>query len=198
MDFFNAKHPLVIVVEFALVFQLFTVAPILAYCARTQFLNLVMKNPKPPGVPPHLVNIFMAISCLIPQMFNVDPSVVIAWDGALCGFFLIYLIPINLHLKMLYGDKNELRRSLAQPSSHVSLQTVEGIEGLADFDESALAEPLDGQPDEKEELDEEEISMFDKVAEKEKNFPKWLRMTGFSLLMLYGFAVLVMQVIQMI
>ena len=41
---------------------------------------------------------------MVVQLLALDPSIIISLNGALCGFFLIYVIPIGIHLKCLYGD----------------------------------------------------------------------------------------------
>jgi sodium-coupled neutral amino acid transporter 9 len=43
------------------------------------------------------------ILCLAIQILNIPVGVVISFDGAVCGFLLIYIIPIWLHLKCYYN-----------------------------------------------------------------------------------------------
>ena len=41
-------------------------------------------------------------------MINFSPTMLIALDGAVCGFMLVYVIPVFMHLTCLYKSKSEL------------------------------------------------------------------------------------------
>ena len=100
------------IIEILLFLQLLSVEPILWYVCRSQFFNLVFKNEAVPNKYFFLSNAVFSASCLIIQMLNVDPTLIISLDGAICGFLLVYVIPIKMHLKCLYTDPHELRESL--------------------------------------------------------------------------------------
>lgn len=46
------------------------------------------------------------ILCLLIQLLNIPVGLVIAFDGAVCGFLLVYIVPIWLHLKCYYSQNN--------------------------------------------------------------------------------------------
>ena len=95
------------IIELLLFLQLMSVLPVLWYVARSQFFNLIFKNEKVPDKYFYLTNFVFSIVCLGIQIKNVDPALVISLNGAICCYFLIYTIPIALHLKCLYGEKND-------------------------------------------------------------------------------------------
>lgn len=37
----------------------------------------------------------------------LKPDLVIAFDGSVCGFLIVYVFPIALHWSALYGNKSE-------------------------------------------------------------------------------------------
>ncbi len=96
------------IIEILLFLQLMSVLPVLWYVARSQFFNLLLKTEKVPNKYFFLCNFFFSLVCLGIQMVNVDPTLVISLNGAICCYFLLYMIPIALHLKCLYGEKNSL------------------------------------------------------------------------------------------
>lgn len=38
-------------------------------------------------------------------MFNINVGIVISFDGAVCGFILVYIIPVYMHFKCYYGNR---------------------------------------------------------------------------------------------
>lgn len=57
---------------------------------------------------------------MVIQIINVDPTLIISLNGAICGFLLVYIIPIKLHLKCLYSDPNEIKKSLLHDEDELS------------------------------------------------------------------------------
>jgi hypothetical protein len=60
-------------------------------------------------------------------MINVNPSLIMSLTGAVCGFLLVYIIPIKLHLTCLYADPKELVKSLnrAEDDDDETITTTE-------------------------------------------------------------------------
>ena len=63
------------------------------------------------------------------QLLALDPSIVISLNGAVCGFFLIYVIPIGMHLKCIYQDsaKRSLIKEPIDGSTHFENIFVDSI-----------------------------------------------------------------------
>lgn len=97
-----------VIIEALLFLQLISVMPILWYVCRSQFFNLIYGNEMVPTTYFYLVNIIFAIVCLIVQMLNVDPTLIISLNGGVIGYLLVYVVPIKLHLTCLYSkiEKN--------------------------------------------------------------------------------------------
>lgn len=104
------------IIEILLFLQLLTVEPILWYVARSQFFTLIYRNEPVPNKYFVLSNIVFSAFCLIIQILNVDPTLIISLNGAVCGFLLVYIIPIKMHLTCLYTDAHEIRESLLRDS----------------------------------------------------------------------------------
>eukprot|EP01017_Pseudomicrothorax_dubius_P048289 TRINITY_DN8764_c0_g1_i4.p1 TRINITY_DN8764_c0_g1~~TRINITY_DN8764_c0_g1_i4.p1 ORF type:complete len:146 (+),score=21.95 TRINITY_DN8764_c0_g1_i4:158-595(+) len=143
-----------------------------------------MKNPDPPGPWTFLVNSFIALSCLIPQLFNFKPEVLITFDGAVCGFILIYIIPISLHLQVLYGDDKKLRSSDFRSREDV----IEGHPDSSVVLESLLRSKL---------ISEEQL-IIDSLYDSKKKIPKIVRLAIYGIMTLIGFLIVVLQVYSLI
>ena len=116
LEYFNPDAGTAII-EILLFMQLLSVEPILWYVARSQFFNLIYKNEPVPEKYFVLSNVVFSATCLIIQILNVDPTMIISLDGAICGFLLVYIIPIRMHLKCLYTDPNAIKQSLLRDDS---------------------------------------------------------------------------------
>eukprot|EP01017_Pseudomicrothorax_dubius_P002668 TRINITY_DN10185_c0_g1_i4.p1 TRINITY_DN10185_c0_g1~~TRINITY_DN10185_c0_g1_i4.p1 ORF type:complete len:465 (-),score=36.66 TRINITY_DN10185_c0_g1_i4:142-1536(-) len=194
MDYFDPRKPLVLIVLLALALQLLTVTPILGYITRTQLMSLFFKNPQPKGAAPVIFNIILTLSCVIPQIFDIDPKLVIAFNGAVCGFFLVYVIPIGLHHKMLYGKQDELRRSILSPSTEtVLLASVVEVENL---DITALK---DDENEINASQDPQAAELNQKLAKTRANaISKPLFYLGYGALTVYGFGLMCLQLYQLV
>lgn len=100
------------IIEILLFLQLLSVEPILWYVARSQFFNLIYKNDSVPNTYFILSNVVFAGVCLIIQIMNVDPTLIISLNGAVCGFLLVYIIPIKMHMTCLYSHPDVIKKSL--------------------------------------------------------------------------------------
>lgn len=85
--------------------QLTTVLPILNFFTRRQFFGLLHNNEREvKRWEFHTFNIIFNCLCLGFEIFVFEPITVISYTGAFGGFFLIYVLPISLHIKCLYWD----------------------------------------------------------------------------------------------
>jgi len=107
-----------IAVLFVLV-QLTTVIPILCFFTRKQFFAFFYEPAQTiPDWQFYTFNTFYDVSCLVVELLAIDPSKVISLTGAVCGFFLIYVIPIYMHTGCLYTQSININGSdLSQSSS---------------------------------------------------------------------------------
>ena len=97
-----------VIVESMLFLQLISVMPILWYVCRSQFFSLIYENNIVPTKSFFLMNTIFAIACLVVQMLNLDPTLIISLNGGVIGYLLVYAIPIKMHLTCLY-DKEEAK-----------------------------------------------------------------------------------------
>lgn len=116
LDYFNPNVGTAII-EILLFLQLLSVEPILWYVARSQFFNLIYKNEPIPEKYFILSNVVFSGFCILIQILNVDPTLIISLNGAICGFLLVYIIPIKMHLTCLYSDPNVIKQSLLREDS---------------------------------------------------------------------------------
>jgi len=59
---------------------------------------------EPPKYVDYVFNIINKLICLIIQIFNMNPSIVVGLTGSLVCFFTVYIFPLTLHFKSLYGE----------------------------------------------------------------------------------------------
>lgn len=116
LDYFNPNVGTAII-EILLFLQLLSVEPILWYVARSQFFNLIYKNEPIPEKYFILSNVVFSGFCILIQILNVDPTLIISLNGAICGFLLVYIIPIKMHLTCLYSDPSIIKQSLLREDS---------------------------------------------------------------------------------
>lgn len=98
LSMFSTTHPVAFVVRVAYFFQLFSVLPLLFSVTRTQFFGL-FNRPEPKGGLAFIL--FNTGALLFDTVLGiVYPNVgsVMAYIGAFCGFVLIYLMPVLVHL----------------------------------------------------------------------------------------------------
>jgi hypothetical protein len=115
-----------------------------------------------------IFNVAVLVVSAATGILNIDPSIIISFNGAICAFFIVYVLPIAIHMRMLYGDKDQLIKSI-----------VEG-EHIKD-------------PQKKSELEE---SLQHDIANQQKErdvMPAWLRWLGFGPIFAYGAFVLGLQ-----
>lgn len=70
------------------------------------------------------MKILFICSCLIVQLFNINVGIVISFDGAVCGFLLVYVIPIYMHFQCYYGNKKNVRDALLNHDNCVKHKNI--------------------------------------------------------------------------
>ena len=111
----------------------------------------------------------MMAVCLVFGIFNVSPGIVIAIDGAVVGFFIIYVVPVKLHLKCLYEKEGRHQ-----------VTTNESVNGhLEDHQKSHIERP-------------------DCDHSKHRRFSKKTRYIFYGFIMLIGIAFMVVQIEEFI
>lgn len=76
-----------------------------------QTLELAFGTAEKPVWAFYLYNIVQTIFMLGAALLNLFPSTLLAIDGAVCGFGLLYVIPICLHFRACFGTSEEDKES---------------------------------------------------------------------------------------
>lgn len=126
MDYFAKDDVLPFLIDIIFASHLLTSFPIVNYLARTQILQLWFNYESIPLKYSYIFNFLMVGVCLIFGIFNVSPGIVIAIDGAVVGFFIIYVIPVKLHLKCLYSRNKHLHEK-TQPNTDVENYSTNSV-----------------------------------------------------------------------
>ena len=169
MDYFEKDDVLPFLIEIILASHLLTSFPIVYYLARTQILQLWFHYERIPDRYSYIFNFSMMAVCLVFGIFNVSPGIVIAIDGAVVGFFIIYVVPVKLHLKCLYEKEGRHQ-----------VTTNESVNGhLEDHQKSLIERP-------------------DCDHSKHRRFSKKTRYIFYGFIMLIGIAFMVVQIEEFI
>lgn len=112
-------------------------------------------------------NLIQTFFMLLAALLNVFPSTLLAIDGAVCGFGLLYVVPIFLHFRACYGIHDEDRES-------GSIQ-------------SSMRQPS---------LNKSEAHGEDDLAIDYKNQEKWKTYSLYGTIFAFGFALMVLQLYQ--
>jgi len=166
--------------------QLTTVIPILCFFTRKQFFAFFYETSQTiPDRQFYAFNIFYDVSCLVVELLALDPSIVISLNGAVCGFFLIYVIPIYLHTECLYTKTPELTQSLNINGSEISQAS-----SPPDNEQKLVANGINNQSG---------IEYDDCLDHKELRKDNKFMIYGFyGFLGLIGFTIMVAQLYQLI
>lgn len=127
MDYFERDDIFPFLIEIIFASHLFTSFPIINYLARTQILQIWFDYEQIPQKYSYLFNFLILSICLLFGIFRVSPGIVIAIDGAVVGFFIIYVVPVKLHLKCLYDKelKGEMRvQRESEGGNHVNVSLI--------------------------------------------------------------------------
>lgn len=202
-----------LLIEILLFLQLISVMPILYYIFRSQFFNLIYKNEPAPAKYIMLVNVIFSIVCLIVQMLNVDPTLVISLNGSVIGYLLVYAVPIKIHLSCLYSSEPKVNvyKSIEQ-NKILEEKNKENIKPLIDPEEKSSTflntiVDQDGvrienyQPDmlkiDKNHENETHPCRSNHISRKEK-VPKKIRYVFYTALLLIGLAFAIIKIVNII
>lgn len=111
LDFFKSSW-ILIFVNFAIFIQLFSVLPFLWYVGRSQFLEVFYEDVPFPSLIFYLSNFLFCVFCIGIYLTQIKLTTLISLNGAITGYFMIYIIPINLHLTCLYHKTSSLGENL--------------------------------------------------------------------------------------
>jgi sodium-coupled neutral amino acid transporter 9 len=114
----------VLIIEALFLVHLFSAFPIFNYLSRNQILLSFYPDGGYPKWLFYGYTVVYLFACLAAQLANFNPGTVIcnyhinniAFDGAVCGFFMIYIVPISLHMKCYYSDATLVEDSLPDDS----------------------------------------------------------------------------------
>ena len=101
LDYFNDSI-WTIIIDFLIFLQLISVSPLNWYIGRTQILELCYHHNPTPKIIVFLINFVFVTFCLGLTLLKVDVTTIISLNGAVCGYLMLYIIPIKLHLNCLY------------------------------------------------------------------------------------------------
>lgn len=59
----------------------------------------------PKWVEPLINATFVTLCCIMKNIPGLKPDDITNFNGAICLFFIVYLIPIMMHLMCYHGDK---------------------------------------------------------------------------------------------
>jgi len=90
---------------FLILFQISAIIPLVFFFSKFQILTLFNGSETDhPAWQNHLMNFSMIVSCLLVEFFNFQPASVIAFNGSVCGLYIVYITPIACHIKCLYPE----------------------------------------------------------------------------------------------
>ncbi|KAM3140772.1 hypothetical protein pb186bvf_007177 [Paramecium bursaria] len=108
LDYFEATDIAVLIIDGLILIHLITAFPIFNFISKHQILEAIYPNGQYPPLIYWGFSAFLMIVALTVQLFNIPVGNVIGFDGAVCGFLLIYIIPIFIHYQCYYGKKKEV------------------------------------------------------------------------------------------
>ncbi|CAK74835.1 unnamed protein product (macronuclear) [Paramecium tetraurelia] len=117
LDFFSSTDYAVLFIEGLFLVHLVAAFPIFPYISIYQILETFYHKEYPQKFQWGLKGVFIC-SCLIVQLFNINVGIVISFDGAVCGFLLVYIIPVYMHFKCYYGNRTNVGDALLDHDSN--------------------------------------------------------------------------------
>jgi len=93
-----------LVARIFLVFQLFTVWPIVVYITRLQTCQYFWKVDHSGTLSVGLINLIICGSATCISLWYPQPGEVLAYAGAFCGLVYVFLLPIGVHMKRTFYE----------------------------------------------------------------------------------------------
>jgi solute carrier family 38 (sodium-coupled neutral amino acid transporter), member 9 len=106
MDYFGYSSIPAFIIQIIFIFKLCTAYPIFGYVAENQFLAIFYEYTEPPRWAKLSLKVFIILISLLLAIFCIDPTLVLSINGAIIGFFLIYILPVLFHIKCLRTSKS--------------------------------------------------------------------------------------------
>ena len=110
----------VVVGRILLLFQLFTVFPLIMYILRVQLL-ILLKLSEERMFNIVVVNISVCTVCILFAIFMPNIGTIIRYSGALCGFCMIFTLPVLVKMAALKRTETLTWRHIAVYSAVVLL-----------------------------------------------------------------------------
>ncbi len=102
--------------------HLVSVLPVFFEISRARLVQLVYKNEKPPTWFFPTVNVLFMVFCtIIKNIPNLDPSDITNFNGSICCFFFVYLIPIALHFACYHEGFSFIKSLKRKPSQYPTI-----------------------------------------------------------------------------
>lgn len=113
LDMFQPTNPFAFVIRIVLCVQMTTVYPMVAYLVRVQVFGFLYGTDFPSRR--HLIVYSLIITSLTTLITITFPNVgnIVAFFGAICGLYFIYLVPVILYAKL--SGKTKRRLSAEDP-----------------------------------------------------------------------------------
>ena len=102
---FQKSDKLTVAARMILLFQLFTVYPLLAYMLRSQLILAIFKTNKPASSYLVFVNVLMIIVCIAFAVFMPKIGTILRYTGAISGSVHVFALPSLLHLVISHREK---------------------------------------------------------------------------------------------
>ena len=116
------------VIQLAILFQNFSVLPIIFFLTRKEAISLLNKPHLNKGFFKFFTALFIVSATLV-GVLAIDVSIILSLDGAIFGFFIVYGIPVYIHLKCYHHKftqkENKIRSSLLSSGLEDELQDAE-------------------------------------------------------------------------
>lgn len=110
MDFFPKGNIIPIVITIIYLIKLISVYPLFCYIARTQFFSLFYEKDKDVSFLNSFIfdTLYAGLTLMI-FLLRVDLDMIMSFTGAVFSFFLIYAIPIKIHLQCYEKEDESLK-----------------------------------------------------------------------------------------
>jgi solute carrier family 38 (sodium-coupled neutral amino acid transporter), member 9 len=104
-DYFGDTNPGSLVVWILYMVHLVSILPVFFEISRDRLLKLIYKEKPIPKKLRIIINISFVVACVVMKNIpGLDPDVITNFNGSICCFFFVYLIPIFLHMMSVYKD----------------------------------------------------------------------------------------------
>lgn len=107
MDYFEEGDWAPLFIDSLFLFNCLMSLPLMSHLCQLQTLQIFFNFAEIPNKDKHFFDMFLITVCLLFGIFNVSIGFVIEITGSVAGFFIIYYVPIQIHLSCLYGKQSD-------------------------------------------------------------------------------------------